>query len=247
TWHEFCDWYLELSKPVLMKDEFGENQKQAARETLTKVLDALLRVLHPIMPFITEEIWQKLPATSDQRLMTQAFPDEKDFPRDPDAEQDIQWIKDFTLGVRQIRGEMNISPSRALDVLLQNVSLEDKNRLGKHETLVKSIARVSGVDIIDASEAAPPSATALLAEMKILVPMAGLIDPVAEIERLSKRIEKLQKDKTKSLAKLDNPNFVDRAPQSLVEQERTRIAEIDQALSQLTSQVDTHRSLLDKV
>ncbi len=244
TWHEFCDWYLELSKPVLMKDDYTLQQKDASRDTLRLVLDSLLRVLHPIMPFITEEIWQGLATGSDDRLMTQRYPEAKDYPKSPEAEEDVRWVKEFSLGIRQIRGEMNISPGRKLDILLQDASPQDQARLESYGGLLASVARIEAVRMCGQNEQAPPSATALLGDMKILVPMSGLIDAAAEIERLNKRIEKLQKDRSKSMAKLENPNFVERAPKELVDQERTRVAEFDQALDKLADQVNTHKELL---
>ena len=244
TWHEFCDWYLELCKPVLMKEEHSPQEQAACRDTLRLILDSLLRVLHPIMPFITEEIWQGLKTQSEDRLMSQSYPQVKDFPEATEAEEDVRWVKEFSLGIRQIRGEMNISPGRRVEVLLQDASTQDQARLNSYGDLLTSVARIESIRVCGTQEQAPKSATALLGDMKILVPMSGLIDPAAEIERLNKRIEKLEKDRSKSMAKLDNPNFVERAPKELVQQEQARVAEFDQALAKLADQVKTLQELL---
>jgi valyl-tRNA synthetase len=238
AWHEFCDWYLELSKPLLQGE--SASAADAARRNLALVLESLMRALHPLMPFITEEIWQRVaPAArvTGPSLMVANWPDAAAFPLDPAAEADIAWIQGFVLGLRQIRGEMDISPGRALPVLLEDAAPADRARLAQHGALLTRLAALESVRVLAAGEVVPPAAIALVGAMKLLVPMAGLIDPQAEAVRLSRRIEKTRAEVAKARAKLSNPNFVDHAPAEVVAQERTRIEEFDRSLQSLVAQL----------
>ena len=242
TWHEFCDWYLELSKPILTQDSYSEEQKSATRKTLAEVLNALLRILHPIMPFITEEIWQhQNHQQTTTRVMTQPFPSAADFSIEAGVEREVEWIQAFILGVRQIRGEMDIPPGKPLDVLLENPSTADLERVAKHNGVLLALGRLNTINPLQAD--APPSATALLGEMKILVPMADLINPDAEIERLSRQIEKIEKDRSKSMVKLNNSQFIENAPEAVVTLEKKRVTDMDGALDQLREQLEVNRQL----
>ncbi|MGB5347638.1 MAG: valine--tRNA ligase [Woeseia sp.] len=246
TWHEFCDWYLELSKPVLQSDDSSEAQKEGARQTLVLVLEALLRMLHPIMPFITEEIWQqtRLRAKLDgETIMLRPYPTVDEFANDADAENDIDWVRQFILGVRQIRGEMDISPGKALQVLLQNTTSSDRERVERHLPLLNRVGRVATVQALADGEEAPPAATALLGDMRLLVPMQGLIDVDAERARLGKQRDKINADLAKATAKLGNERFVSNAPAAVVEQEQQRVADFERQLAQLAEQLDKLETL----
>ena len=180
TWNEYCDWYLELSKPILQGDA-STAEKAATRATLTGVLEALLRALHPLTPFITEDIWQRVapltgPVEDGASIMLQPYPTAADFPADDDAERELEWIQQFVLGIRQIRGEMDIAPGKPLDVLLQDASADDLELLSRHSLYLEQLARLAGIATLEPGVEPPQSATALLGSMKILVPMAGLID-----------------------------------------------------------------------
>jgi valyl-tRNA synthetase len=239
TWHEFCDWYLELSKPVLQSDDALEPQKRGTQKTLVELLEALLRLLHPLMPFITEEIWQQVApraARQGDTIMTQPYP-VTDSQHDNDAVDDIEWVKDFILGIRQIRGEMDISPGRALPVLLQNASSEDLRRARDHATLIQRVGRVESVAPLDDGVEAPASATALLGDMQLKVPMKGVIDIDAERSRLEKQKKKTEVDLARAEGKLANENFVNNAPPEVVSQERQREAEFKRTISQLDEQL----------
>jgi len=241
TWHEFCDWYLELTKPVLQSDEYSEEFQRGTRRQLILVLEELLRLIHPLMPFITEEIWQEVAPKAKvegDTIMTQPYPQGQQDLSDPTAEDDVEWIKTFVLGIRQIRGEMNISPGKILPVLLQHTATEDQRRASEHAALLARVGRVESISILGDGEQPPASATALLGDMKLLVPMQGLIDVDAERARLDKQREKVEADLAKTRTKLGNENFVNNAPAAVVEQERERATGFEKQLTQLAEQLE---------
>jgi len=246
TWYEFCDWYLELSKPVLQSESSTDPARRGTRSTLLGTLEALLRLLHPIMPFITEEIWSRVGPRAGRpgdMLMIQPFPEPSGSAPDPAIEQEMRWVMDFILGIRQIRGEMDIAPSTRFDVLLQEATEEDVLRYRRNSACIGRLANVGSVRTLGSGESAPQSATALLGGMKILVPMAGLIDVAAELARLGKRRQKVEQDLARSEAKLGNARFVANAPAEVVEQERDRVAQFKRELEQLGAQLDRVASL----
>ena len=238
TWNEYCDWYLELSKPVLTGDADAAAQR-GTRRTLVRVLEALLRLLHPLMPFITEEIWQKvapLAGATGRSIALAPWPTADSDKRDEAAEADVQWLQDFILGVRRIRGEMDIAPSKPIPVLLEHASQADTERLSRFEPLIAFLARTESVTVLTEREQAPEAAMSLLGSMRILVPMAGLIDKDAELARLEKQIAQSEGDVKRSEAKLGNERFVARAPEAVVNQERERLEQHRQTLAELKSQ-----------
>ncbi len=240
-WNEYCDWYLELSKPVLYGDQYSEARKRGTRRTLVRVLEALLRMAHPFMPFITEEIWQRiapLAGVQGDSIMLQPYPAANTAKLDAQAEQDIQWIKDVITAVRNIRGEMRIAPGKELDVFLHNGDDEDRRRLEENRAFLGKLARLSSITLLGADESAPPSATQLVGRMEILVPMAGLIDKDAEIERLSREIDKLRKEVSRCDQKLKNPGFADKAPADVVAREQAKLDEFRSSLARLEEQLE---------
>ncbi len=258
TWYEFCDWYLELTKPVLQSETATEAQKRGTRRTLATTLEALLRALHPFMPFITEEIWQRVaPVTAPllaaanfrgvakqpDLVMLAPYPAATDFASDDQAEAEVGWMQKFILAVRQIRGEMDIAPSRRILLLLQNASARDTELAGKHMAWLTRLAGLESIKQLAPGEAAPESATALLGELSLLVPMAGLIDPKAEIERLTKRIAKNDSDLGKLRGKLGNENFVRNAPPDVVAADRARVAELEAQNASLAAQLERVRRM----
>ncbi|AOE50282.1 valine--tRNA ligase [Kangiella sediminilitoris] len=242
TWNTYCDWYLELSKPVLYSDEYSEEAKRGTRHTLVTVLESLMRLLHPFMPFITEEIWQKVAplagTDSAERpsIMLQDFPQVDESLIDNNAEADIEWLKKVIVGVRNIRGEMNIAPGKPLDVMFRNGSESDKDRLEANKTFLSKLAKLDSIQWLEAGESAPMSATALAGDMEILIPMAGLIDVEQELARLDKEAEKLEKDLQRISGKLNNPNFTDKAPEAVVEKERGKLAEVESTIKKIEEQ-----------
>ncbi|MGD8174368.1 valine--tRNA ligase [Marinimicrobium sp. ARAG 43.8] len=245
-WNEYCDWYLELSKPVLWDDNASAEQKRGTRRTLIRVLETTLRLAHPLMPFITEEIWQKikgLAGASGDTIMLAPYPSPDDSKVDAAASADIEWLKSVILGVRNIRGEMNISPAKKLPLYFYNGSADDQRRLEENRQYLIKLAALEAVTWLNAGEDAPVSATALAGDLELLVPMAGLIDKDAELERLNKEVAKLEKDIQKTEGKLGNASFVDKAPKEVVDKERDRLDGLKSALGKLQEQIKRIESL----
>jgi valyl-tRNA synthetase len=239
-WNEYCDWYLELSKPVLWDDNASAEAKRGTRRTLIRVLETWLRILHPFMPYITEEIWQTvgpLAGKSGPTIMLQPYPVANEKGVDSAANADIEWLKGVIVGVRNIRGEMNIPPGKELTVILGNGDERDKKRLEQNAPFLRKLAKLADITWLSAGEEAPASATALVGELEILVPMAGLIDKDAELSRLGREIDKLEKDLSRIQGKLGNASFVDRAPEAVVAKEREKMQAQQQALDTLQEQV----------
>ena len=241
TWHEFCDWYLELSKPVLQSESASDELKRGTQRTLIEVLESLLRLLHPLMPFITEEIWQQVAPRADIKgdtIMLQPFPEVDASADDSDAVSDIEWVRQFILGVRQIRGEMDISPGKHLPVLLQHASASDRKRSETHASLLRGVGRVESVTVLGANEEPPAAATALLGELRLLVPMKGVIDVDAERARLEKQLDKVNVDLARTNGKLGNEKFVNNAPADVVTKEKQRAADFEKTITQLNEQLE---------
>ncbi len=236
TWNEFCDWYLELIKPVMFSND--EQAKQHTRHVLLEVLENLLKLLHPIIPFITEEIWQSIApklGINDKTIMLQAYPISNNDLVDVASAAEIDWLKEFIAGVRKIRSEMNIPPSKAVPALLQQCSETDIKRLKTHRNALDKLAKLESITILT-TEDAPEAALALVGEMKVLIPLAGLINKEEELQRLSKDIAKLEANIEKTQNKLNNPNFKDKAPAAVVEKEQDRIREQEKTLAELLQQ-----------
>ena len=239
TWHEFCDWYVELSKSVLQSDSASEAAKRGTRLTLIHTLEVLLRAMHPLAPFISEEIWQRVrvvAGVAGETIMHAEFPRAESMTADRHAEPEMRWVMDFVLGVRQIRGEMDIPWTRKLEVLLQNASARDLEYLGRNLHYLVRLAGVEGPRALKEGEAAPISAVALLGNLEILVPMKGLIDPAAELERLAKRLRKAEIDLSKLEAKLSNSQFAKNAPPDIVAKDQQRLEELRTEIGQLSAQ-----------
>jgi len=241
TWHEFCDWYLELSKPVLQSDDSSDAQKRGTRQTLIEVLEAILRLLHPLMPFVTEEIWQTVApraGIAGDTIMLRPYPEVSSDATDEDAVANVKWVQQFILGIRQIRGEMDISPGKPLPVILQGASESDQKRADSEALLIRRVGRVESVSTLAEGEEPPAAATALLGDMRLLVPMKGLIDVDAEKARLKKQQDKVNVDLQRSSGKLSNEKFVNNAPPEVVAQEEERIVEFERTIAQLAEQIE---------
>ncbi|MEL0169235.1 MAG: valine--tRNA ligase [Pseudomonadaceae bacterium] len=238
-WNQYCDWYLELSKPVLWDENAPAERQRGTRRTLVRVLEAALRLAHPFMPFITEEIWQRIApmaGKSGPTIMLQPWPEADNSRIDAGAEGDAEWLKSLILGVRNIRGEMNVAPGKELEVMLRKASDEDIRRLSENEAFLKKLAKLSSVQVLAENEEAPLAATALVGELEVLVPMAGLIDKTAELARLDKEIGRLDGEVKRIGGKLSNAGFVDKAPPAVIDKERAKLADAEQALAQLSEQ-----------
>ena len=237
VWHDYCDWYLELSKPLLE----NAKTKQGCEATLLKVLTETLVILHPIIPFITEEIFeqsQKLQSKSTGKLISQPFPELVKELQNADAETEINWLKQFILGIRKIRGEMNISPGKPLPCFIKSYSKKDQSYIENNKAMLFTLAKLDTVDLLSANDEEPESAIALVGKMKILIPLAGLIDKGAERERLNKEIEKLVKLKSQFSAKLNNEKFINGAPKAVVKNEKEKLASAESALKDLEQQLE---------
>ncbi len=239
TWDEYCDWYLELSKTVLTDDNASVAAKAGTRLTLLRVLETLTRLSHPIMPFITEEIWQKIapmldPEHETKTIMKTPYPVVEDIVTDENSLEAIAWVKAFVLGVRKIRADRDIDPRKSLAVKIKGGSKQEQSWLNQNSHYLKDIGRIESITTID--EEPDDAVIALAGEMTLLVPLADLIDPQAEITRLEKELEKLRKNSDSIAKKLENKNFVDRAPAVVVEKERERLQENNVSIEKLEGQ-----------
>ncbi len=260
TWNEFCDWYLELAKPVLTDPASTEAAQRGTRQTLVQTLETLLRLLHPLMPFITEEIWQRVAPLAGKipsnpafpkdnaedmgiSLMLQPYPEADPALIDAAAMAEIEWLRQVLGGVRRIRAEMNIAPGKPLPVLLQHGSPADQERLERHRRELMILGRLESIVWLGENDPAPEAATALAGVMNVLIPMSGLIDKAAESARLNKEIVRLGKEAERGAAKLGNADFLGRAPAEVVEKERTRVAELQIAVAKLEEQLARIRQL----
>jgi valyl-tRNA synthetase len=244
TWNEYCDWYLELTKVALQSN--NEALQRGTRKTLLTVLETVLRLLHPLMPFITEEIWQRvapLVGIVAPTIMLQPYPKMDESLISQIAITEIDWLMKFVLGVRKIRGEMNIAPGKLLPVLVQNGSIRDKLSLAHHSLYLEKIARLESIHWLASEEIAPESAMALVGEMKILIPIAGLIDKAAELARLEKEMQKIHKELPRIIGKLNNLGFVDKAPEAVLENEKAKLAALESSLVNLEQQFNKIKAL----
>jgi valyl-tRNA synthetase len=238
TWYEFCDWYLELAKP--------DAARLGTRRTLVEVLEALLRALHPLMPFITEEIWQRvapLAARGGVSIVVAPWPRVADFPADDEALAAVAWVQRVVLAVRQIRGEMDIKPSQRVPLRLAGAGPADVAALDRHRGWLERLAGLGDIRVLAPGEPEPESATALVGDLRLLVPMAGLIDVKAELERLGRLSSRTQGELRKAQGKLGNASFVQNAPPEVVAQERERVAAFERDLANLEAQLARVRRL----
>lgn len=240
TWNEYCDWYLELAKPTLTQDS-SEAAKRGTRKTLVRVLETILRLLHPIIPFITEEAWQSVAPLAGKQgdtIMLEPYPEADDSKIDQKAIFELEWVKTFIIGVRKIRSEMDIAPNKKLPVFLEGLTPQDTQWLNHNKRYLLSLAKLDSIEVLKESATAPESAVALVGEMKVLIPIAGLIDKEAELARLSKEIAKLQNEIKRLGGKLNNAGFVAKAPEAVVAKEREKLAGYQTALNNLETQYE---------
>jgi len=235
-WDEYCGWYLELSKPLLWDENSNPEQAQSTRHTLLLTLEQSLRLLHPFMPFISEEIWQKaapMLKIKGPSIMLQPYPQPDAAAIDLSAEDEVDWIKGIIVAIRNIRGEMDISPAKTITVHLRKGTGKDKELLHNNMPHLVKLAKLDSIQWLDNAEEAPVSATQLYKDLEILVPLAGLIDVAAEQFRLEKEIGKIQSGLSALDKKLVNEKFVANAPSAIVEKERAKQTALKNALSSL--------------
>ena len=245
-WNEYCDWYLELSKPVLWDDNSSEEAKRGTLGTLVRVLEATLRLAHPIMPFITESIWQQvkeLAGKNGDTIMLAAYPEPQDALVDAEAEADIAWLQNVITAVRNVRAEKNIPPSKELELLFKNGDDEDFRRAEENQTFLMKLAKLEKLTWLNEGDEEPMSVTQLVGDMEILIPMAGFIDKDAEVERLVKSVEKLEKEIERVNNKLGNPGFTDKAPAAVIEKEKEKAAGFTRDIAKLKEQIEKIKAL----
>ncbi|CNI06656.1 valyl-tRNA synthetase [Yersinia aldovae] len=244
TWNQFCDWYLELAKPVM--NSGSEAELRGTRHTLIEVLEALLRLAHPIIPYITETIWQRvktLKGITADTIMLQPFPEYDASQVDEKALSDLEWIKQTIIAVRNIRAEMNIAPGKPLEVMLRGANAAAQRRVLENQSFIQSLARLSSLTLLADGEKGPVSVTKLVEGAEVLIPMAGLIDKATELERLAKEVAKLEAEIERIEGKLSNEGFVARAPEAVVAKERERMAACAEAKQKLIEQQATIAAL----
>jgi len=243
VWHEFCDWYLELAKPALAVDSDNPDEADAAtrastRRTLAEVLDAMLRLLHPFVPFVTEEIWQRLRtplALETDFLATARWPEAGRI--DDAAERDAEWLKAVIMAVRSARTELGLAPGKPMPLLVQQADSEDIARFERFGDLVRRLARLDNIELVDATRDSADCAVQLCGEMRLLIPLAGLVDIEAELARLTKQLERERKGLQQVSAKLANGRFIDNAPAEVVDKERLRKIDHERSVEKLEAQI----------
>jgi valyl-tRNA synthetase len=227
TWDQYCDWYLELSKTTLNSDQASEAEKRGTLYTLVNILETLLRALHPFIPFITEELWQRVTPLLNKQgesIMLEAFPNKEDLESDEVAAKQIEWVKSFILGVRRIRADRDISPNKALNVFVRNGTAEEQACLLDNKNYIQSLGKIESIN--EAEGEMDDAIMALAGEMTLLVPLADIIDPEAEYKRVTNVLENLEKKKAGLENQLANKNFVERAPEDVVEGVKQQLADI---------------------
>ncbi|MCX9591494.1 valine--tRNA ligase [Vibrio cholerae] len=244
-WNQFCDWYLELTKPVLWKGT--EAQQRATRRTLITVLEKTLRLAHPVIPYITETIWQSVKPLVDgvegDTIMLQALPQYDAANFNQEALDDIEWVKAFITSIRNLRAEYDINPGKPLEVMLKAANEQDAARIEANKQVLVSLAKLESIRVLVDGEATPACATALVGKSELMIPMAGLIDKDAELDRLAKEIAKTQGEIARIEGKLGNEGFVAKAPEAVITKEREKLAGYQEALVKLEQQKATIAAL----
>jgi valyl-tRNA synthetase len=247
TWYEFCDWYLEFTKTVLQSAASTPEERRGTRRTLIETLETLLRLLHPVMPFITEELWRAVAPRAGKAaasIMREPYPAADAALVDEEAEALTSLARDVTLGIRGIRGSFDIAPSVRTPIHIENASAEDRLHIESSASAISRLAGVSKISWLEAGEEAPKSAAVSVGKLVVHLPLAGLIDDVAaELARLDKRRSKVGQELQRAEAKLANANFVQNAPADVVAQEQARVLEFKRELAQLAEQYERVASL----
>ncbi len=240
-WNDYCDWYLEIAKCQLNDTSTSDDERAMTRYTLLSTLETALRLMHPFMPFITEEIWQSIKTPLNiqgSSIMMATYPCDKIEQQDAEAEQSIEWLKTLTGHIRNIRSEMNVPPGHRIQVLLQHGNDHDQQHSDKFNALIQSLARLASLTWLDHEATPPPSATAVMEQLEIHLPLAGIIDKDAELKRLDKAIQKLEKERTQSEQRLNNPSYSEKAPEHVVNKEKEKLQHAAEAIERLSTQRD---------
>ncbi|MDX2373587.1 valine--tRNA ligase [Psychrobacter sp. PP-21] len=250
-WNEYCDWYVELAKASLNDDSVSDERKAQIRYVLLHVLETALRFTHPIMPYLTEQIWQTIAPLLGRKntdsIVIADYPQTDDSQISEQTEADMAWLQELIASVRNIRGEMKLGNAVRLPVLLQNVSADEEARLSRIKNQFKALAKVESLEIINSGDGSdqkiPLSSSSMVGQLRVLVPMKGLIDPTAELARLDKAHEKLQKQADGITRKLSNEGFVSKAPAEVVDAEKAKLVELEGQLTAMTAQMEQLEAL----
>ncbi|HEU4773276.1 MAG TPA: class I tRNA ligase family protein, partial [Lysobacter sp.] len=226
AWNDFCDWFVELAKPALHGDDAAAANN--TRHTLLYVLERLLSLLHPLIPFVTEELWQQVAprlGIDGDTIMLQSYPQAGDIATAgyAGAETDVEWLKAMVSALRRVRSELNVAPSRQVTLLLAGATDRDRERTARFDGSLRFLTKLERIEFIDDASTAPAAATAVVGELKLLVPLEGLVDLGAERARLDKELKRVEVEIGKCNGKLASDTFVNNAPPAVVEQERKRL------------------------
>jgi len=246
-WNEYCDWYVELAKASLNDDSVSDVRKAQIRYVLLHVLESSMRFTHPIMPYLTEEIWQTIAPLLDRKttdsIVIADYPQTDSELISEQVESDMDWLQELIASVRNIRGEMKLGNAVRLPVLLQNISDEEEQRLSRIKNQFKALAKVDSLEIVKEGDEVPLSSSSMIGQLRVLVPMKGLIDPTAELNRLGKSYEKLQKQAEGISRKLGNEGFTSKAPAEVVEAEKAKLAELEGQIKAMAGQMEELKAL----
>jgi len=246
-WNEYCDWYVELAKASLNDDTVSNERKAQIRYVLLHVLETAMRFAHPVMPYLTEQIWQTIAPLLERRdtdsIMIAQFPEVNESQINAQVEADMTWLQELIAGVRNIRGEMKLGNAVRLPVLLENITAEQTERLHRIENQFKALAKVESLTILNDGDEVPLSSSSMVGKLRVMVPMKGLIDPTAELGRLSKAQEKLQKQADGIARKLGNEGFVSKAPAEVVAAEKAKLEELEGQLKVMSEQMAQLKAL----
>jgi valyl-tRNA synthetase len=241
-WHEFCDWYLEFIKPVLYQSE-DSPEKRETRATLYQLLKVLLKLVHPFMPFVSERIYRSLP-TSGLSLLKENFPRSGDFPRDDQAEREMEFIQGLISEIRNLRGEMNIPPSKEAPIFVRSARTSLEELIEAHRQQLLILAKGSGLDFLRDEKNPPYSVSGVVEGQEVFISLKGLIQFEEEISRLEKELEKLRKEAARTEKKLANEDFLSKAPQEVVEKEKEKIATLGRKIEKLSSHAQKIRDMM---
>ncbi|WP_201560565.1 valine--tRNA ligase [Psychrobacter sp. NC44] len=246
-WNEYCDWYVELAKASLNDDSVSDERKAQIRYVLLHVLETALRFSHPIMPYLTEQIWQTVAPLLNRKntdsIVVADYPKTDDAQISEQVEADMAWLQELIASVRNIRGEMKLGNAVRLPVLLQNISSDEDARLSRIKNQFKALAKVESLEIVKEGDEVPLSSSSMVGQLRVLVPMKGLIDPTAELARLGKSYDKLKGQAEGIARKLGNEGFVSKAPAEVVDAEKAKLAELEGQLTAMTAQMEQLKAL----
>ena len=235
-WHEYCDWYLELAKTILNDSKISDSEKQSVCYTLMDVLEKILRLLHPITPFITEEIWQKLKkptSRSNDSIYLQNYPKPNNKNFNEKANDQIQWLKTFVMTIRTVRSEIGISPNKSLNIILNKGRLLDRQYIAKNYQFIKTLTKTNTINWLKDKQDLPLSTTHVIGQLEVYVLLENVIEPSLELKRIKKQMAKIEKTLHQTKQKLQNKNYLEKAPKAVVEKEKQKLNDAAQAYEKL--------------